>query len=127
VWSPGDSDRTGQKDHQSAEVSIPWLRAGIWSVVPVEIWIWREHLLYKAKIGILEKALKQGQPEVVPKEPSSICCSRRTTNWLASCCEGLVGSLKANRDCQDVEKCRRKCPLSLVQSNIGLLRVFEPI
>jgi hypothetical protein len=30
-------------------------------------------------------------------------------------------------DCQDVEECKRKHPLNPVQSNIGLLRVFEPI
>jgi hypothetical protein len=30
-------------------------------------------------------------------------------------------------DCQDAEECKRKRPLNLVQSNIGLLRVFEPI
>jgi hypothetical protein len=30
-------------------------------------------------------------------------------------------------DCQDVEECKRKHLLNLVQSNIGLLKVFEPI
>jgi hypothetical protein len=30
-------------------------------------------------------------------------------------------------DCQDAEECKRKHPLNLVQSNVGLLRVFEPI
>jgi hypothetical protein len=38
-----------------------------------------------------------------------------------------VGSSKAEADCQDVEECKRKHPLNPVQSNIGLLRVFEPI
>jgi hypothetical protein len=45
----------------------------------------------------IRRSLKREPAEVVPKEPSSICCSRRTTNWLASCCEELVGSLRANR------------------------------
>jgi hypothetical protein len=36
--------------------SIPWLRAGIWSVGAVEIWVWRGHLLYKAQIGVLKGA-----------------------------------------------------------------------
>jgi hypothetical protein len=30
-------------------------------------------------------------------------------------------------DCQDTEECKRKHPLNLVQSYIGLLRVSEPI
>jgi hypothetical protein len=30
-------------------------------------------------------------------------------------------------DCQDAEECKRKDPLNLVQSNIGLLKVFETI
>jgi hypothetical protein len=30
-------------------------------------------------------------------------------------------------DCQGAEECKRKHPLKLVQSNIGLLRVFEPV
>jgi hypothetical protein len=30
-------------------------------------------------------------------------------------------------DCQDAEEGKRKHPLNLVQSNIGLFRVFEPI
>jgi hypothetical protein len=30
-------------------------------------------------------------------------------------------------DCQDAEECKRKHPLNLVQSNIGLLSIFEPI
>jgi hypothetical protein len=61
------------------------------------------------------RSIKKGPAEVVPKEPSSICCFRRTTNWLASCYEGLVGSSKANEaDCQDAEECKRKCPLNLI-------------
>jgi hypothetical protein len=38
-----------------------------------------------------------------------------------------VGSSKAEADCQDVEKYKRKHPLNLLHSNIGLLRVFELI
>jgi hypothetical protein len=34
---------------------------------------------------------------------------------------------QAEADCQDAEECKRKHPLNLVQSNIGLLRVFEGI
>jgi hypothetical protein len=30
-------------------------------------------------------------------------------------------------DCQDAEECKRKHPLNLVQRNIWLLRVFEPV
>jgi hypothetical protein len=30
-------------------------------------------------------------------------------------------------DCKDAEECKRKHPLNLVQSNVGLLRVFESI
>jgi hypothetical protein len=43
----------------------------------------------------VSRSIKRGS-EVMSKEPSSRCCSKRTTNWLAYCCEGLVVSLKAN-------------------------------
>jgi hypothetical protein len=38
---------------------------------------------------------------------------------------GLRRQIEA--DCQDAEECKKKHLLNLVQSKIGLLRVFEPI
>jgi hypothetical protein len=42
--------------------------------------------------------------------------------------KGLWGCVRQTEaDCQDAEECKRKHPLNLVHSNIGLLRVFESI
>jgi hypothetical protein len=42
--------------------------------------------------------------------------------------KGLWGlQRQPETDYQDAEECKRKCSLNLVQSNIGCLRVFEPV
>jgi hypothetical protein len=49
----------------------------------------------------------------------------KLSKLVVKCLWDLQGQKEA--ECQDAEECKRKPPLNLVQSNIGLLRVFEPI